>query len=147
MTKKITTISIEENILKKAKKEIPNLSIWVEDGLKAYFGVNDTDLMVIDENRQNIRDSMLKIHLASKKNNNVNEEVQFNETELNNAWSKLWRKYRNGQEITSTDLINANNILQVGVNELKNLMETLEITVDRADMVKCDKWNYVIQYL
>jgi hypothetical protein len=141
MTKKITTISIDENVLKKAKKELPNLSIFVEDCLRAFFGLTDLNMVTIDDSRQIIRDNMLKIHLASKINETETENSRINISDCNNAWSKLWRKYRNGQEINRTDLTEADNILQVGVNELKNLMETLELTVDRVDMVKCDSWN------
>lgn len=146
MTKKITTISIEENILKKAKKEIPNLSIWVEDSLKAYFGFEDMDLGVIDENRQYIRDCMLKIHLASKKTHQDDEEVQFNETELNNAWSKLWRLYRNGQA-TNNDILEAEKTLKIGFDELKGLLDNLVLSVNREDLVKCDEWSFAVNYL
>ena len=147
MVKKITTISIDETVLKKAKKELPNLSIFVEDCLRAYFGLTDLNIVTIDDSRQVIRDNMLKIHLASKINETETENSRITISDCNNAWSKLWRKYRNGQEINRTDLTEADNILQVGVNELKNLMETLELTVDRVYIVKCDDWNYVMQYL
>ena len=38
MTKKTIGLSIDENILQKAKKEIPNLSEFLEECLKHYFG-------------------------------------------------------------------------------------------------------------
>lgn len=147
MTKKITTISIDENVLKKAKKELPNLSIFVEDCLRAFFGLTDLNMVTIDDSRQIIRDNMLKIHLASKINETETETSKINIIDCNKAWSKLWRKYRNGQEITNTDLTEANNILQVSVNDLRNLMETLELTVDRVDMVKCEDWKFAREYL
>lgn len=144
MTKKITTISIEENILKKAKKEIPNLSIWVEDGLKAYFGVNDTDLMVIDENRQYIRDCMLKIHLASKKTHQNEVENKLNAVEMDKAWKDVWRKYRAGQ---SFDLKEASESLNLNPETLQDLLGNLDLSVSRADWVKCEDWKFAREYL
>ena len=39
MTKKDVTLSIEENLLKNAKKQIPNLSAFFEECLKNYMGM------------------------------------------------------------------------------------------------------------
>ena len=41
MSKKSLKISIEEEVLEKAKKHIPNLSGFVEECLKHYFGYAD----------------------------------------------------------------------------------------------------------
>ena len=147
MTKKVTTISIDEDILIMAKKELPNLSIFVEDCLKAFLGFNKSELRTIDENLDVIKNAMLNIQIISAKDNEININNNFNTAEQNKAWSKIWRNYRNNINLNNDEWEEAGLILNTSVSDLKELVEVLEFTCNRDEILKCDEWAFAKKYL
>ena len=123
MVKKVTTVSIDENILRMAKKELPNISVFVEDCLKAYLGYNNTQIKTIDENLSIIQNALLNIQIASMKDKDTTIVEQYNYGEQNKAWNVLFGKWRNQENINIDDWETTSKILNVTVRELKDLME------------------------
>lgn len=141
MVKKITTISIDEDILKIAKKEIPNLSIWVEDCLKAYLGFNNVEVKTVDENLTVIKNALLNIHIATSKGEEIEFKKKMDSEEENRAWTKIFRQYRNGQNVDATDLYYACMVLDVDEDKLTGLLADLDLTVDKIDLPKFEDWS------
>ena len=142
MVKKITTISIDEDVLKKAKKELPNFSIFVEECLKSYLGIGNLDLMTIDENRNIIKNAMLKIQILTAKNDGEIAVEHYDSKQQEEAWLKIFNLFRKHQENRS-DVVNAGKILNMDSTELYELFEVIESECDKRELVKCSDWGYV----
>ena len=142
MVKKITTISIDEDVLKKAKKELPNFSIFVEECLKSYLGIGNLDLMTIDENRNIIKNAMLKIQILTAKNDGEIAVEHYDSKQQEEAWLKIFNLFRKHQENRS-DVVNAGKILNMDSTELYGLFEVIESECDKRELVKCSDWGYV----
>ena len=147
MTKKITTISIDEDVLRLAKKEIPNLSIWVEDLLRTYLGFNNTNIKSIDENLQTIKDCLLAIELQSRMDTEAEAVESFSTEQQQKQWSNLFGLYRKGVNIDLDIWEQTSKMLNVSVRELQELIEVIDFEVDKSDIVKCNDWSYVKKYL
>ena len=147
MGRKITTVSLDEDILKKAKKDIPNLSMFIEDCLKAYIGMNDNDNFIADiqENLDNIKQSQLNIHILTKNDLNISEVKEFDEKKSNNSWLKIWGVYRNTQQIHEATVMEVAEALNCKHTLLIDMMQTLLLYETKQDLAKCDNWNYAIQ--
>lgn len=139
--KKTTTLKIDENVLYLAKREIPNISQFVENCLKTYLNITNDDDNVeeMQDALNTIKDAKLKIHLLSENQLN-NKQVQNTNTKLQNeTWIKIWRSYYNNNE---TDLTEAVKIFGKTEQELKNMMDTLITFLDKTEIVFCDNYNY-----
>ena len=84
MTKKSLKISIEEDILEKAKRDIPNLSGFVEECLKHYFGYAEGTIPVGDINeitdkigKLNVELFLINQNYNAKENMKRAEEINF----------------------------------------------------------------------
>ncbi len=144
MVKKITTISIDEDILRLAKKELPNFSIFVEDCLKSYFGYNDHRIRTIDENLTVIKNAMLNIQLASVREAEIEINEAYTKAEQNKAWISVWGAYRNNQSINPNVWEESSKILGLSVRELQELVEKVEFEVNTVDLVKCNQWSFIL---
>ena len=142
MVKKITTISIDEDVLKKAKKELPNFSIFVEECLKSFLGIGNLDLMTIDENRNIIKNAMLKIQILTAKNDGEFAVEHYDSKQQEEAWLKIFNLFRKHQENRS-DVVNAGKILNMDSTELYELFGIIESECDKRELVKCSDWGYV----
>ena len=126
MTKKTTTLKIDENILYLAKREIPNISQFVENCLKTYLNItNDSDNVVEMQDALNtIKDAKLKIHILSESENNKMKFQAFDTEKQNRTWRKIWVKYCNGEE-TSMTSNEAEMILGITVEEIVDMMDLI----------------------
>lgn len=147
MSKKITTISIDEDVLRLAKKEIPNLSIWVEDLLRTYLGFNNTNIKSIDENLATIKDCLLNIELQSRMETETSKDENFTSEQQQKAWSNLFGTFRNGELQSEETWNHTSQLLGVSINDLSELLTYIDLNVNRSDLVKCNDWEYAKQYL
>lgn len=145
MEKKVTTVYISSDILKKAKKEIPNISGFVEECLRVYMGIGDENITSIQDELNKIKDSQLKIHLLSE--NDFTEPVvkEFDNRKCNEVWLRIWATYRNTEAIIDSDIHNASTVLNKSYDYLKNMMEDLLLYVPKSDLAKCDDWNTALK--
>ena len=147
MAKKVTTISIDENILRQAKKEIPNMSIFVEDCFKAYLGYDNTVVKSIDEHMQTIQKSLLDIHILTAKGDEINITETYNLKEQNRAWNLIFGKFRKNENITIDEFENASKILNIPIRDLKELLENIEFNVSSNDLIRCNDWEFAKKQL
>lgn len=142
MVKKITTVSIDEDVLRLAKKEIPNLSIFMEDVLKSYLGFKNTNIKSIDENLQTIKDCLLNIELMSKQGVEADKNETFNSAEQQKAWNNLFGLYRNGANIEPEQWEHTSKLLKIDVISLKGLLSHIDLNLNREEIYKCNEWSY-----
>lgn len=147
MEKKVTTISIDGLLFKKAKREIPNLSEFVEKCLKVYFNVSDNDDNVdsIQYELNKIKEARLKIHLLSENNLNEVSLNGFDNHQINNIWMKIWGTYRSNNTYHGNDLKEASIILGKSENDLIDIMQDLVYNLHKNELSKCNDWETALK--
>lgn len=145
MAKKVTTLNIDEFVLKKAKREIPNLSIFIEDCLKVYLGIGDDNFCLnIQDNLNTIKQARLNIHLASKSEFKQEEIKGYDDKKLDDAWVKIWSIYRNTEAIHMGALTEAEKVLG-NTFDLQDMMQTLLLYLPKHELSKCDSWGFAVK--
>ena len=145
MSKKRVEISIEEEILQKAKKQIPNLSAFFEECLKNYFGYANGTFPI--GNVQDITDKIgklqVELHLI---NQNYDMETAMKEAEdfeKGKAWRFLWNDYR--IKLIPDELLMATAVKELGVNE-ETLEDLLDELYECKDEVDTENWDQVYEW-
>lgn len=144
--KKVTTINIDSKVLSRAKREIPNISVFIENCLKVYLNITDNDdnVSLMQDELNKIKDARLKLHLLSEVQDNDEEIQLYDKDKINRAWSSIWREYRTHNYINNTNMQSACNILNRTENELKDIMDTLLYNTDSQELILCDEWDYAL---
>lgn len=142
--KKITTLNIDEKLLSMAKKEIPNISGFIEECLRVYMGLNDKT-HTIQEELDIIKQAQLNIHILTSQEYENMEIKQLNDEKLNEAWLRVWAVYRNNETMYEPEIIKSARILGIKQNILIDMMQTLMAYLSREDLIKCDNYNYSMQ--
>ena len=139
--KKQLVITIDEIVLKKAKENIPNLSNFIEECLKCYLGLNTGEYPVHNakELLNKISECQLELHLLNEENK-LNENIEKAKQELiSSTWRILYATYRDTKNVTKKQLNEAEKILGVTSNELKNILELCFIFSDEIDVNDWEK--------
>ena len=145
MSKKTIGLSIDENILQKAKKEIPNLSEFLEECLKHYFGYANGTFPIGNINDITTRIGKLQVELFLI-NQNYDTETAIKEAEefeKDKAWRFLWNDYR--IKLIADEMLMENAVKELGVDEdtLEDLLDELYETDDDVDT---DSWDNVLEW-
>ena len=145
MTKKTIGLSIDENILQKAKKEIPNLSEFLEECLKHYFGYANGTFPVGNINDITNKIGKLQVDLFLI-NQNYDTETAIKEAEefeKDKAWRFLWNDYR--IKLIADEMLMENAVKELGIDEdtLEDLLDELYETDEDVDT---DSWSNVIEW-
>ena len=145
--KKVTTINIDSKVLSRAKREIPNISVFIEDCLKVYLNITDNDdnVSLMQDELNKIKDARLKLHLLSEVQDNDEEIQLYDKDKINHAWSSIWRTYRTHQYFNNINMQSACTILNRTENELKDIMDTLLYNTDSQELIQCDEWDYALK--
>ena len=145
--KKVTTINIDSKVLSRAKREIPNISVFIEDCLKVYLDITDNDdnVSLMQDELNKIKDARLKLHLLSEVQDNDGEIQLYDKDKINRAWSSIWRTYRTHQYFNNINMQSACTILNRTENELKDIMDTLLYNTDSQELIQCDEWDYALK--
>ena len=145
MTKKRVEVSIEQEIIEKAKNQIPNLSAFFEECLKHYLGYADGIFPVGNINEINDKIGKLQVELFLI-NQNYDMETAMTEAkefEEDKAWRFLWNDYR-------VRLIPDEQLLQEAEKTLGIDGETLEDLLDELfevkDTIDTESWNAVYEW-
>jgi hypothetical protein len=127
MTKEKATISLDSEVLDKARKQIPNLSGFLEECLKQYLGIgnNLTPTSKMYELVENISKSQLELYLMNERSNIEEAQQKAAKDEINLAWRKLYATYRDTRTIEPRLLENAVKVLGVSSEELVDIVEVL----------------------
>ena len=142
MTKKQLILTIDENVIEKAKKTIPNISGFVEECLKQYLGIgnNLVPTSKMNELVEVISKSQLELHLMNERENIEETKERVENFEKDKAWRFLWNDYR-------VRLIPDERLLNEAVEVLGVDSETLEDILDEVyearDKLDTDEWDTV----
>ena len=125
MTKKKITVSIDKEVLEKAKKEMPNISEFLNECLKQYLGLangiyptaNASDII------KNISKSQAELFILNE-SFNVHERMKLIEDEkINRPFRALWNDYKRrlsmNQELTEDVL----KVLPVDAETLEDILD------------------------
>lgn len=142
MTKKVTTISIDEDLLRYAKKEIPNFSVFVENCIKAYL--QEYNIFDIEQELEKIRQASLQIHILTSKKDETEFMVGRNKEAENKAWMNIWGLFRRNEIYDSKEVENAGLTLHLDAGSLIAMMEYLKLYAPAEELRKCDDWDYAL---
>lgn len=145
MTKKDLKVTIEENILEKGRKAIPNLSEFFEECLKYYLGEAD-GMYPIEKDQEilnNIGILQAKLYM-NKQNFNVKESIERAENfKKDKAWRFLWNDYRVRLIPDEQLLAEAEKILHMHSETLEDLLDELYEVKDDVDT---EEWDTVYEW-
>lgn len=147
--KEKVTFSIDDKLMEMARNNIPNMSAFVEDCLKAYLTyATETE----EERGEELRKSWAEFHRA-KRNIHILMKVDFAHKDIENeiakqkteAWLSVWSDYRRVESTQESKLKKASETLGISVEELKEVLFDSLYTV-KEDMTKLyiyDEWSYI----
>ena len=146
MTKTKTTLSIDEELLEKSKKHIPNLSGFVETCLKKYLGVgnNLTPTSKMYELVETISKCQLELYLMNEREHIEEAKQKAEKQEINLAWRHLYTEYRDTKKINQDKLKHAVEVLGVTSEELTDIVEVCFV-FNREDKVDVTEWSEVYE--
>lgn len=145
MTKERTNISIEKEVLEKAKKHIPNLSEFIEECLKHYLGYADGMFPIgdVDDITDKIGKLQVELFLINENYDVEESRKQAADFEKDKAWRFLWNDYR-------VKLIADPLLLSAAVKELDVDEDTLEDILDEVyenmNAVDVESWEHVHEW-
>ena len=144
MSKKSLKISIEEEVLEKAKKHIPNLSGFVEECLKHYFGYADGIFPIGNVNEITDKIGKLQVELFLINQNYDAEESMKNAAneEKDKAWRFLWNDFRPTLIPDETLLEKAIETLEMNKEELEDILDWVYLTDVKVDT---NSWQEVLK--
>ena len=146
MTKKQLILTIEEEIVEKAKKHIPNISAFVEECMKQYMGLgnNLTPTSKMHELVDTISKCHLELYLMNERENIEEAKEKAEKQEINLAWRHLYTEYRDTRTINQDKLKHAVEILGVPAEELIDIVDVCFV-FSRNDEVDVTEWNDVYE--
>ena len=144
MSKKSLKISIEEEVLEKAKKHIPNLSGFVEECLNHYFGYADGIFPIGNVNEITDKIGKLQVELFLINQNYDAEESRKNaeNEERDKAWRFLWNDFKPSLIPDETLLEKAIEVLEINGEELEDILDWVYITDIN---VNTNSWQEVLK--
>lgn len=144
MTKQPIKLSVDEEILKIAKSEIPNLSSFFQECLEMYLNVN-TEEFELQKLTKIISDANFKRELLLKSHLDKKYEEKDLKQQQNHYWSMLYGAYLHNNY--DWDLMKkCIEILGQSEEVLKSMMETLKYE-DSNDFDKIrvlTDWEYTV---
>ena len=147
MTKKNFTITLEEDLLAKAKRQIPNMSQFFENCLTAYLGMDNQSLFYTSDAQEaidTIRNAQTALYLLTERNNIEENIKEAEQEEIRLAWMRLYAEYRDQRTINQDKLKHASEILNVPEEELTDIVEVCYV-YNRNDSVDVTDWSAVYE--
>ena len=137
MTKKNITITIEMEILKEAKEQIPNISAFVESCLRNYlngtFPVSDANRII-----QEIGKLQVDLYLLNQINDLEQKIKDKQNLEKDKAWRFLWNDYNTKLILDETLMTNAVELLGKDKEELEEILDWVLLTEIKVDTNYCE---------
>ena len=146
MTKKQLILTIDEDIIEKAKKQITNISGFVEECLKQYLGVgnNLTPTSKMYELVETISKSQLELYLMNERQHIEEAKQKAEKQEINLAWRHLYTEYRDTKTINQDKLKHASEVLGVNSEDLVDIVEVCYV-FSRDDHIDVTEWSEVYE--
>jgi hypothetical protein len=146
MTKEKATISVDSEVLEKARKQIPNLSGFIEECLKQYLGIgyNLIPTSKMHELVEGISKNQLELYLMNERGNIEEAKEKAAQQDINLAWRRLFTFYRDTRKIDDLLLKEASNVWEVPTDELADIVEVCFV-FSRDDGVDVTEWADVYE--
>ena len=147
MTKEAIKLSIDSEVLGKAKRQIPNMSQFFEECLKQYLGIGGNLIHTSQMHQlvETISKSQLELYLMNERSNIEEAREQAKKDEINLAWRRLYTTYRDQRIINKDYLHNASEILEVPEEELTDIVQVC-FAFSRNDNVDVTEWEEVYEH-
>ncbi len=144
MTKERVNISIDSELLIKAKKHIPNLSGFIEECLKHYFGYADGIFPIgnVNEIIDKIGKLQVELFLINQNYDAEESRKKTENIEKDKAWRFLWNDYRPRLIPDETLLAKAVELLGKDEEELEDILDWVYITDVKVDT---NSWQEVLK--
>lgn len=119
------TISIDSEVLKKAKKQMPNISEFLNECLKQYLGMADGSFPtanardVVDD----IGKSQAKLFILNQNFDYENAQKRMEDEKINRALRKLWQEFRKNIYADEDTLSEAMEVLPVDKDTLEDILD------------------------
>lgn len=148
MTKEKATISIDSEVLDKARNQIPNMSGFIENCLRNYLGIGNelTPTSKMHELVETISKCQLQLYLMNEKGNIEKEKEKAQLHEINFAWRQLYTEYRDTRTINPDKLKHASEILKVSCDELTDIVEVVFVYRDTSSVDVTDWFSVYNEY-
>lgn len=144
MTKKTINVSIDEEILKKAKEHLPNISNFFEECLKHYLGYANGTMPVVSDLELLDKIGKLQTELFIL-NENYDAELsrkRVENFEKDKAWRFLWNDYRSRLRIDEILLKKAVELLELNEETLEDILDWVYVTDSEVDTNSWQEvWN------
>ena len=144
MTKEKATISLDSEVLEKARKQIPNLSGFIENCLRNYLGIGNglVNTSNIHELNETISKCQLELYLMNERGNIAEAKEKAEKQEINLAWRHLYTEYRDTRTINQDKLKHAVEVLGVTSEELTDIVEVCYVFSRNSD-IDVTEWSEV----
>ena len=144
--KKQLILTIEEEVVDKAKQTIPNISGFVEECLKQYLGIGNNLILTSKMNElvETISKCQLELYLMNERGNIEEAKKKAEQEEINIAWRRLYTTYRDQRVINQDYLKHASEILNVPGEELRDIVEVC-YAFSRNDKIDVTSWSEVYE--
>ena len=119
------TVRINKKLLEDAKKNIPNISTFVQECLEHYLGYANGTYPTANDREILDKIGKLQAELYMRNQNfNIHEHIRKAEEEkINRALRKLWNEYRKNMIIDEQSMTEALTILPVDAETLEDMLD------------------------
>jgi hypothetical protein len=144
MTKKQLILTIDEDVIAKAKTHIPNISGFVEECLKKHLGMGNglVNTSKMHELVSTISDCQLELYLMNEREHIEEAKERAAKQEINIAWRRIYTEYRDTKTYDPLKLKHAVEVLGVPKDELTDIVEVCFVFNNR-DKVDVTEWEEV----
>lgn len=135
MKKKIT-VSIDEEILKKAKKRMPNISEFFNECLKQYLGLADGIYPSAEASEiiESISKSQAELFILNQ-SFDVHEQMKLIEDEkINRPFRALWNDYRKKLTFNTELMQDVLNVVNVDESTLEDVLDFAYFNQDELSL-------------
>ena len=145
MSKVRTTLTIDEEVYEKARKQIPNLSEFLEECLKHYFGYANGLFPVgnINDITEKIGKLQVELYLINQNQDVEDGLKKAEEFEKNKAWRFLWNDYF--RRLIPDKQLLATAVEVLGVDE-ETLEDLLDEVFEAKDSIDTEEWSTVKEW-
>ena len=119
------TVSIDSEILEKAKKQMPNISEFFNECLKQYLGLADGIYPTADAKDiiDDISKSQAKLFILNQNYDYEKAKKDVHDEKVNRTLRKLWNEYRKNMIVDEQSMSEALEILPVGAETLEDMLD------------------------
>ena len=119
------TVSIDSEVLEKAKKQMPNISEFFNECLIQYLGLADGMYPTADATDivNDIGKSQAKLFILNQNYDYEKAKKEVEDEKINRALRKLWNEYRKNMVVDDQQMAEALEVLPVYAERLEDMLD------------------------